>query len=76
MLVEAERLQSAAWFTVIVMVDPHAAVSVIEPLRAMPLLAITETDILPLFEPDVGVTVTQDKDSETVQEVFEVMFAV
>ncbi len=73
---EAERLQGAAWFTVIVMTVPQAAVSVIIPLRAIPLLAMTETDMLPLFDPVVGVTVSQGIDSETVQETFEVIFTV
>jgi len=76
MLVEAESVHGAAWFTVIVITVPQAAVSVIIPLRAIPLLAMTETDMLPLFDPVVGVTVSQGIDSETVQVVFEVMFTV
>ena len=46
---------------------PHAAVSVIRPDRAIPGLIIVETVILPLFDPDKGVTVSQVMDSETVQ---------
>ncbi len=61
----------------IVISVPHAAVTVIAPLRTLLLvLAMTETDILPLFDPVVGVTVSQGIDSETVQVVFEVMFTV
>ncbi len=76
MLAEDERLHRAAWFTVIAMAVPHAAVSVIIPLRAIPGLTMTETVILELFDPVVGVTVTHDKDSETVQFEFDEIFTV
>ncbi len=76
MLDEAVRKQRATWFTVIVITVPHAAVSVIIPLRAIPGFAMTDTFILELFDPDVGVTMSHDKDSETVQAEFEVTFRV
>ncbi|KAF0130011.1 MAG: hypothetical protein FD155_1797 [Bacteroidetes bacterium] len=55
------------WFMLIVTDVPQAAESVIIPERALPGFAITFTFIRPLFEPDGGVTVTHDKDSDTVQ---------
>ena len=46
---------------------PHAAVSVMIPDRAIPGFTVAETVMLPLFDPDDGVTVSQVMDSETVQ---------
>ncbi|KAF0130008.1 MAG: hypothetical protein FD155_1794 [Bacteroidetes bacterium] len=62
------------WFTVMETVVPQAAVSVIIPVRAEPVLAVAFTFILLLFDPDVGVTVTHDKDSETDQVEFDEIF--
>ncbi|KAF0130014.1 MAG: hypothetical protein FD155_1800 [Bacteroidetes bacterium] len=55
-------------------ISPQAADSVIVPVRAIPGFTETETVILPSFNPDNGVTVTHDKDSETVQEEYDEMF--
>ncbi len=66
----------ALWFIVIATVVPHVAVSIIIPVRAAPGFARTDTLILELFDPDVGVTLSHDKDSETVQVEFEVILIV
>ncbi len=77
MLVETVSKQTLApWFTVIKTVVPHAAVTVIVPVRKAPGFAVTETVILPLFNPDSGVTAIHIKDSETVQVEFEDIFTV
>ncbi len=57
----------ALWFIVMVTVVLHAAVSVIIPVRAAPGFARTDTFILELLDPEVGVTLSHDMDSETVQ---------
>ncbi|KAF0130015.1 MAG: hypothetical protein FD155_1801 [Bacteroidetes bacterium] len=76
MFVEGISMQGAPWFSVIVRAVPHAVVSVIIPDRAIPGFVVAETVILPLFDPDEGVTVTHDKDSETVQVEFDEMLTV
>ncbi len=57
----------ALWFIVTITVVPQLAVSVIFPVRAVPGFAMTDTFIAELFNPDVGVTLSHDIDSETVQ---------
>ncbi|KAF0130006.1 MAG: hypothetical protein FD155_1792 [Bacteroidetes bacterium] len=68
---EAVSKQEAPWFIVIGIDIPHATEIVIVPVRATPGFAKTDTFILPLFDPDVGETVTHGKDSETVQVEFD-----
>lgn len=55
---------------------PHAAVSVIVPVRAAPGFIAAFTLMVLLIEPDGGVTVTHDKDSETTHVELEVTFTV
>ncbi|KAF0130007.1 MAG: hypothetical protein FD155_1793 [Bacteroidetes bacterium] len=62
------------WLTVMVTDVLQADVRVIVPVRAPPVLDVTDTTMLLLFDPDGGVTATQDKDSETVQLELEVIF--
>lgn len=68
MLVEVVSKQPLAlWFIVTITVVPHIAVSVILPVRAAPGFSMTDTFIAELFDPDPGVTLSHDIDSETVQ---------